>query len=459
MSAKVEAVLIEVSPGETRAASIDKSGRLVAFEVERLGEASRIGEILRGRVARIDKGTQTAFVDIGGDEPGIINRARNFHEGQAVTVQVTRDAWGGKGPALSTNLAFTGRFMVLRPGESGVRWPRGISGRVRRDFDATVSALAREDEGLTLRTNLALASEESLSTEIERLRAQASDIEERGDGMGKPGLLLAASSLVDRVLRDAAPEGGIVLDDRRLVAEIAKTVNSVAPDLADRVALHDEKEALFDEAEIDDQLETALSRTVGLPRGGSLVFDELEALTVIDVNASGGGRLSDDAILSLNRRAAEEAARQVMLRNVAGLIVIDFVSMKNKGARRQVVEAVRRAFADDRVVVDVLGMTPAGLVEVTRQRRGRSLADMMCVPVGRDRPLQAASIACAGLRAALRSLGGGKPVLRCHPEIAAVLRGALAPALEDTERRLGQALELREDAGRDDVEMLWERRK
>jgi Ribonuclease G/E len=190
------------------------------------------------------------------------------------------------------------------------------------------------------------------------------------------------------------------------------------------------------------------------------VVDELEALTAIDVNMAGAGvgRSSDDAILAFNRSAAAEAARQVMLRNIAGLIVIDFVSMRNKGNRRHLVEAVRRCFAEDRVTVDVLGMTPAGLVEVTRQRRGRSLASLICVPAEREIAVQPEALACAALRAALRMLGAGRPVLHCPPAVAAALRGALAPALAETERRLGQALAVREDAGCRTFELLREGR-
>lgn len=460
MSGKIETILIEVSPGETRAASIDRDGRLVALQVTRIGEESLVGAIYRGRVMRVDKATQTAFVDIGEGTPALINRARDFHEGQALTVQVTRDAWDDKGPVVTPRLSLTGRYLVLRPGESGVRWPRGVPARVRRDREAAIAEIAREDEGLTLRSNVSLADDGALAAEAARLRTLAADLESRGRTVDKPGLLVAAPTLPERVLRDEAPDGGIVVDDRRLAAKLTKTAPETAPDLADCIALHDGDRPLFDEAEVDDQLAAALLRTVALERGGSLVFDELEALTAIDVNTggAGGGRMSDDAILALNRRAAEEAARQVMLRNIAGLIVIDFVSMRNKGHRRQLVEAVRRAFAADRVVVDVLGMTPAGLVEVTRQRRGRSLGDMMCLPVARDPDLQPAAIACAALRAALRSLGGGRPVLRCHPDIAAALRGPLAEALAETERRLGQTLELREDAARHEYEVMWERR-
>jgi Rne/Rng family ribonuclease len=461
MSDAVEDILIEVSPGETRAASVDRDGRLVALQVERLGEESLVGAVCRGRVARIEKATQSAFVDIGLSRPGLINRARGLHEGQMLAVQVSRDAWGDKGPAVTANIALTGRYMVLRPTESDVRWPRGMPPRVRRMHEAAVAAVLRDDEGITLRSNVVLAADGMLTAEANRLRALWTDIGKRVPAGGKPGVLLPPPGLAERVLRDEAPAGGIVVDDRQVVARLAKAAPDLAPDLDGRIALHDGRQALFAEAGIDDQIDEALSRTVALPRGGSLVIDELEALTAIDVNMGGAGtgRPNDDAILSLNRVAAAEAARQVMLRNIAGLIVIDVVSMRNKGHRRHVVEAVRRAFAGDRVVVDVLGMTPAGLVEVTRQRRGRSLADIMCVPSARERDRQPAALACAALRAALRTLGAGQPVLRCHPSVAGALKGGLADALAETERRLGQSLELREDTDCRDFEMLWERRR
>jgi ribonuclease G len=460
MSMAVEDILIEVSPGETRAASVDRDGRLVGLQVERMGEESLIGAVCNGRVTRIEKATQTAFVEIGQASAGIINRAQGLHEGQMLVVQVVRDAWSDKGPALTAHVALTGRYVVLRPMEDEIRWPSGMPARVRREHEAAVVAIVREGEGLTLRGNLVLAGEGGLAAEADRLRALWRDIGTRAKEAGKPALLLASPGLAERVLRDEAPAGGIVVDDRRLVAELASLAERTAPDLAGRVALHDGRKALFVETGVEDQIADALARRVELPRGASLVFDELEALTAIDVNMGGAGvgRASDDAILSVNRAAAEEIARQVMLRNIAGLIVIDFISMRNKGNRRLLVDAMRRAFADDRVVVDVLGMTPAGLVEVTRQRRGRSLAGIMCVPVRRDAVLQPEALACAALRAALRTLGGGRPVLRCRPAVAAALKGALAAALAETERRLGQPLALREDASCPTFELLRENR-
>jgi Rne/Rng family ribonuclease len=447
MSASVESILIEASPGETRAAFVDGEGRLVGLQIERMGDESLIGAICRGRVTRIEKATQVAFVDIGLPSPGLINRALGLHEGEMLTVQVVRDAWGDKGAAVTANVALTGRYLVLRPAEGGIHWPRALSARARCDYEDDVAEIANEGEGLTLRSNLPLAAGGALAAEAHRLREAWKDICGRAKAADRPALLLPAPGLAERLIRDEAPAGAVVVDDRKLVASLASLAKETAPDLAGRIAFHDGRRPLFEETGVDDQIAEALSRRVDLPRGASLVFDELEALTAIDVNMGGAGvgRGSDDAILTFNRAAAAEAARQIMLRNIGGLIVIDFVSMRNKGNRRHLVEAVRRAFASDRVTVDVLGMTPAGLVEVTRQRRGRSLASLVCMPVAREIDLQPEAVACAALRAALRSLGGGRPVLRCRPAVGAALRGRLAPALAETERRLGQTLELRDD--------------
>lgn len=460
MSGEAEDILIEVSPGETRAAFVDGEGRLVGLQIERMGEESLVGAICRGRVTRIEKATQTAFVDIGLKSPGLVNRAQGLHEGEMLTVQIVRDAWGDKGPAATATVALSGRYLVLRPTEDEIQWPRTLPARVRREREAAVAGIAKEGEGLAVRSNLALADDGMLAAEAERLRGSWQDISTRAKEARKPAVLCPAPGIAERLLRDEAPGGGIVVDDRRLVAELAALAKRTAPDLAGRIAFHDGRRPLFDERGVDEQIAEALSRRVELPRGASLVIDELEALTAIDVNMGGAGvgRASDDAILSFNRTAAAEAARHVMLRNIAGLIVIDFVSMRNKGNRRHLVEAVRRAFAHDRVVVDVLGMTPAGLVEVTRQRRGRSLASLVCVPVQREIELQPEALACTALRAALRMLGAGRPVLRCRPSVAAALRGSLAPALAETERRLGQTIEVREDPVCREFELLREGR-
>ena len=447
MSGDIRDVLIEVSPGEVRVAVLDGGGALRAFHVERMGDASLAGAICLGRVARLEKATQSAFIDIGGKTPAFLARAKGVREGQTLLVQVSRDSFGDKGPAVTRAVSLPGRYLVLRPTESGLHWPKSMPGRVRKSVEEALRNCVRDDNGLTVRSNSALAGPGALAAEAERLRGAWSALEAQVREGGKPGPLRPAPRLIDRVLTDYAPTGGLVLDDRVLVGEIARRLRTEAPDLRDSLALHDDRAPLFESAGVEDQIETCLSRRVPLPRGGSLVIDELEALTAIDVNMGGAGtgRSSEDAVMALNRAAASEAARQVMVRNIAGLIVVDFVSMRNKGNRRRLVEAMRRAFAPDRVTVDVLGMTPAGLIEVTRQRRGSSLAAVMLDSRRSDPPMRPEAVACAALRAALRSLGGGRPVLRCAPAVAEALEGTLRPAWGEASRRLGRDLTVQAD--------------
>ncbi len=457
MTGRVHDVLIECSPGETRAAMLDDEGALVGLHIDRLGATSLVGTICRGRVTRVEKATQGAFLNCGLADAAFLPRAKGLHEGQNLIVQVMRDGWGEKGPAVGRSPSLTGRYLVFKPDDSDLRWPRSIPNRVRTDLEPSVRSAVRDGEGFTVRRNAELASAEDLLAEAERLRTRWSEIEAMADA---PGVLQPAAGLIDRVLRDEAPTGDIILDDRRQVADTAAKAAAATPDLAGRIAFHDDPTPLFEALGAEEQIDEALSRTVALPRGGTAVFDEVEALTAIDVNmgAAGGGRRGEDAVLSLNRAAAEIVARQVMLRNIAGLIVIDFVTMRSKANNRKLVESVRRAFARDRVTVDVLGMTSAGLVEVTRQRRGVALSGLMLDARRTDAPLRPDAQACAALRAVLRQLGAGRPVLRCAPGIAAALDGPLKGALDETVRRLGQPLDVRADPACEGFEVMREGR-
>ncbi len=457
MTGRVHDILIECSPGETRAAMLDENGALLELLIDRLGETSLVGTICRGRVTRLEKATQGAFVNIGSPDSAFLPRAKGLTEGQNLVVQITRDGWGEKGPAVSRSLSLSGRYLVYRPGETTVRWPRSIPNRVKTELEPAVRSAVRDGEGFTVRRNATLAAPEDLAAEAEMLRSRWREIAAMDAG---PAVLLPAPGLIDRVLRDYAPKGDIILDDRRQVADTAGKAPAVAPDLAGKIAFHDDPAPMFEALGVEEQIDEALSRTVALPRGGTAVIDEVEALTAIDVNmgTAGGGRRGEDAVLSVNRAAADLVARQVMLRNIAGLIVIDFVTMRSKANNRKLVESVRRAFARDRVTVDILGMTPAGLVEVTRQRRGVALSGLMLEARRQDAPLRPGTQACAALRGVLRQLGAGRPVLRCAPGVAAALEGPLKPGLDETVRRLGQPLEVRADPACEGYEVLREGR-
>lgn len=452
-------VLIEVSPGETRAALVDGDGRLAEFMVERMGRESLVGAIVLGRVVGVEKGLDAAFVEIGAARPGFLRRAPDVHEGAAVVVQVTRDATGEKGTGLAWRPTMVGRYLAITPGRDGVNWSRSIrGGRERERLEGEIEALVHEDEAIAVRAHAVSADRDMLAAEADRLRARWRDIESAATTAKPPATLLSAPGLIETLLRDRAG-GAVVFDDRAALAKTETLVGEAMPDLAEHLELHTRSEPLFAAAGIEEQLEAALARVVELPGGGRLTFDRTEALTAIDVDAGGaGGRKSAEAAaLAVNLEAAAEVARQIALRNIGGLIVVDFVSMRDKGNRRKLVEAVRRAFRGAAVTVDVLGMTAAGLVEITRRRSGPSLGEMLLQPDDRAPNPDPEATACAALRAALRQTGAGRPVLEASPRVIGALEGVLAPALAETNRRLGQALELRADPGHDRYRLKLER--
>lgn len=439
--------LIEFSPGETRAALVDEQGRLIEMQVERMGESEIVGSIHLGRVTRVEKGIGAAFVEFGDKGPGFLGKAKTVTEGQALIVQVIRAAGGGKGAVLTVNPVLPGRYLSLDATRPGVHWPRGKWEGDRTELAALLEEIAPEGSGLAPGPLAAEAEPDTLKAEAGRLAALWKEIAEKA--AAKPPLVLRnAPVLADRILREA--RGPVVMDDPKGFSRVKAAANREMPDLAAALELYKGKTALFEESGVEEQLDEALSPRVGMPGGASLVIEETEALTAIDVNmgGSGGRAQSDNAIRKANEAAAREVARQIRLRNIGGLIVIDFISMKNKAHRKQLVELLRREMRGDPVRHDVLGMTPAGLVEITRQRTGRPLAALFARPARHvTRPMPEAQ-ACAALRAALRRSWSGKTVLAADPAIVEALEGPLAPALEEVNRRLGLALEMAAEPGR-----------
>jgi len=261
--------------------------------------------------------------------------------------------------------------------------------------------------------------------------------------------------LLNKMFRDAEKNTRFALDDRELHLNSKKLVAEEMPDLKDVIAFHSGPGSLFEESGVNEQLDDALAREVELHGGGSIVFDRTEAMTVVDVNMGQGAKHGDDAIFKVNNLAAEEICRQITLRNLSGLIVIDFISMKNKNRAKKLVEVMRTRMNKDSRHTDVLGLTAAGLIEITRQREGVSLDNQM-LQFSRThvRPLPVAQGA-AVLRAALRLKGTGRPIAYGSTLVIEALKGPLASALAETSRRLGQQLLLRvgDDTNPPTVEM------
>jgi len=442
--------LVEVSPGETRAALVDADGTLLELRVDRLGREETVGSVHLGRVIRVDKAMGAAFIEVGHAQPGFLGKTKAATEGEKIVVQVIRAAGGGKGALLTSAPVLPGYLLSLLPTRPGIHWPRDWHDD-RSALAAVLERIAPGGMGLAPHRRATGADETALRAEANELSAAWHEIVQSARTARPPALLRPPPDLCGTILREAA--GPVCIDHPQTHARLKE---AAPPELKDRLVLYKGQTPLFEEFGIEEQIEAALAPVIEMPGGATLVIEETEALVAIDVNMGGsGGRLpSQAAVLETNRAAARAAARQIRLRNIGGLIVVDFISMKNKGNRRTVVEAMRRAMRGDPVRHDVLGMTPAGLVEITRQRVGRPLAALFLRPPPTvTMPLPDAE-ACAALRAAVRTAWTGRPTLSGSPELIAALRGPLAPALAEVNRKLGQDLALRAESGREGFEIL-----
>jgi ribonuclease G len=395
-----EEILINVTPQETRVAVIHQ-GVVQELHVERSGSRGLVGNIYLGEVSRVLPGMQSAFIQIGLDRAAFLHVAdiwghrqnhdeakpieRILHDGQKLLVQVIKDPIGTKGARLSTQVSIAGRLLVYLPQESHI----GISQRIE---DEAERALLREklqhlipaDEpgGFIVRTMAETASEKELGTDIEYLRKLWSDIREKA--ATAPALLYQDLTLSLRVLRDFVNDqcDRVLVDSRETFQRMQAFANDYTLSFADRIQHYSGDRPLFDLYGVEDEIERALARRVPLKSGGYLIIDQTEALTTIDVNTGGfvGGRTFDDTIFKTNLEAAQVIARQLRLRNLGGIIILDFIDMDNEVHRDAVLSEFKKALALDRTRMTVNGFTQLGLVEMTRKRTRESLAHILCEP-------------------------------------------------------------------------------
>ena len=454
-------IFIEVSPGETRAALLDEAGRLCRLHLARLPDPSRQGGIYLGRVLKVEKGMGAAFIDIGCGEPAFLGRARTVHEGQALVVQVVRDAWSGKAAGVVAMPQVEGRYLAIGASHDDgptIECDRNIAGRsLRAQLVEYVEKFAEDGEKIRVRVAAKNVDLSDLDAEATRLRERWQKMQNSAAIGTAPQILEPASDLALRLMREISAIKGIVIDDRGVYEDCVRFVASEMPDLEGKITHFRDASPLFRDHGIDEQVDEALERSITLPSGLTLTIDQTEALTAIDVDLGGAavhGRQEEECTHA-NLAAIPEIARQIVIRNLAGLIVIDFISMRNKPNRRRVVEALRKALpASSDGAVDVLGMTAAGLVEVTRQRRGPALGEFFTLR--RSPAPNPVALACASLRDVLRMRGPGRPVLVASPDVIAVLEGSLSLALAETSRRLGEPLTLRQGDKRNGFEIILE---
>ncbi|HSN39185.1 MAG TPA: ribonuclease G [Burkholderiales bacterium] len=397
-----EEILINVTPQEMRVAVIEH-GVTQELHIERISARGFVGNVYMGRVIRVLPGMQSAFIDIGGERAAFLhvadiwsNRSNGesgvpiekiLAEGQDLMVQVIKDPIGTKGARLSTQISIAGRFLVYLPQESHI----GISQRIedeeeRQHLREKLQQLLPPDEkgGFIIRTMAETASDRELALDIEYLGKLWRGIQEKAQAAAPLTLLYQDLNLSLRVLRDFVHEetARILVDSRETFQSMQEFAREFTLTGAGRIEHYQGERPLFDFYGVEDEIEKALARRVDLKSGGYLIIDQTEALTTIDVNTGGfvGGRSFDDTIFKTNLEAAQVIARQLRLRNLGGIIIIDFIDMDTEEHKNAVLNEFRKALARDRTRMTVNGFTQLGLVEMTRKRTRESLAHVLCEP-------------------------------------------------------------------------------
>ena len=397
-----EDILINVTPQETRVAVVE-NGVVQELHIERTATRGIVGNIYMGRVARVLPGMQSAFIEVGleraaflhvadiweeranGDGPKPIERI--LSEGQPLMVQVIKDPIGTKGARLSTQISLAGRLLVYLPHDPHI----GISQRIedeteRKSLREKLAQQLPADEtgGFIIRTMAESASEAELAADIHYLRRLWQDIVAGAATAGAPSLLYQDLSLAQRVLRDLASEntGRILVDSRENFTKLQSFAQDYVQTVAPKLEHYGGERPLYDLHNVEAEIEKALGRRVELKSGGYLIIDQTEALTTVDVNTGGfvGVRNFDDTIFKTNLEAAQAIARQLRLRNLGGIIIVDFIDMENEAHRGAVLAEFGKALAKDRTRMTVSGFTQLGLVEMTRKRTRESLAHVLCEP-------------------------------------------------------------------------------
>jgi Rne/Rng family ribonuclease len=380
-------LLVSADAEGTEAALFDAGG-LLEYRIEDRDGPSAVGDIHKGQVSRVEKGLGAAFVEIGEERAGFLPLSELETvpaEGDSLVVQVVREAFEGKGARLTARPTLAGILLVLSPFAPGVSLSSRIGDTGERErLMAIIEGLAHEGEGLVARTAANGASPDSLKAEMGRLRAAWRDVDARAQTADPPSLLYRGEDAALRLLAENAGRlHEVVTDSRRAAERLQSLCEGVLPGLGERIVYRPERDWSPSWDEVVEQAEAALEPRVGLPSGGWLLFEPGQTLTAVDVNT---GRSVGDAygradaeptMLKTNLEAAEAIARQLRLRNIGGIIVIDFIDIRDQRARERVVSALRASLAGDPAPTRVEPMSRLGLVEMTRRRRGPSLRAML----------------------------------------------------------------------------------
>ncbi len=474
-------ILVSVDAGETRVAVLEAKGsaragrkkkggegkaddwRVGELYVERRGSRSIVGNIYKGVVDNVLPGMEAAFVDIGLERNGFLHvdeivtpdgkavpkrgrgQGRRIDElikrGQEIVVQVVKDPLKTKGARLSMQLSIAGRYLVYMPQGGGIgvsrRLPDGERGQMRKALEK-IHAASREKGGYIVRTAAQGAKKEDFEREIAYLHKLNEVVDRRGKDAEAPSLVFQEADLPIRVLRDVLGSefDGAEIDDQKQFERVTSFFQRTAPELVESVEMHSHAEHLFTRYGAEEAFRSTLSRRVDLPSGGYLIIDYAEALTVIDINTGsftgkGRGRL-EDTITKVNVEAADEVVRQLRLRDIGGIIVIDFIDMARAKNRDQVLKTLRKALDEDRTKTYVVEVSPLGLVEMTRQNVTDGVREILttrCPTCDGEGVVQSAETVAIEVLRKLRDVAEGRGakqahLIRVNPKVARELMRA-----------------------------------
>jgi len=414
---------VQVRPTLTQVAVLEGRTLIEHYVSRPADDVSQIhGNIYVGKVQNVLPGMEAAFVDISTPKNAVLYRGdvqydqedivqkhdqprieQMLKSKQLIVCQVTKNPIGAKGARLTQEVSLPGRFVVLIPNSKTYGISKRLPDDVRKRLRNILDRVKPAEHGLIVRTAAEHATEHELRADMTRLLDQWNIIEAKAKKAGGPALLYREPELAVRVIREEfnSEYRGIVIDDQRLFDDVHDYVNAFNPELADRVERYDADEEglpIFERFHIHEQLHKALDRKVWLPSGGSLIIEHTEALTVIDVNTGKnvGTTNLEETVFRNNLEAAEEVAKQLRLRDIGGIVVIDFIDMEIRENRRKVVDAFRSALSRDKTRTQVFDITELGLVEMTRKRIGEGLlvnfADQCPNCEGRGVVIDAASL-------------------------------------------------------------------
>ena len=472
-------ILVSAERGETRVAVLEaksKGGKRDVAElyIERRGRRSIVGNIYKGKVDNVLPGMEAAFVDIGLERNGFLHvdeivlpggeqapkrgrgSGRRINElikpGQEILVQVVKDPLKTKGARLSMNVSIAGRYLVFAPTGSGVGVSRRLSDSERDRLRKMVDRTYKGPGGLIVRTAAHGAKKSDFVREIGYLQALNGVLEKRAGQSKAPAMVFQEADLPVRVLRDVflSEFERAIIDSEKQFERVTHFFQRTAPELVDGVELYrGEKQSLFEKWKIDREIESTLNRRVDLPSGGYLIIDYAEALTVIDVNSGsftgrGKGGL-EETITKVNTEAAEEAVRQLRLRDIGGIIVVDFIDMARASNRDKVLKTMRKALDADKSKSYVVEVSPLGLVEMTRQNVTDGVREILTAPCptchGEGVVLSAETVALEGLRK-MREFAAEQAdveafLVRVNPKVARELTDADS-GLDELEAETGK---------------------